>query len=160
MFWYSVRHHDLTMSMFRELAPSLVFYPFPLIWLKSDNAGIASDVRRHPRHIYETCLLATRGNRHILKVVGDAYSAPTDKRWHASTKPEPVLKHFMSMLVDQDTTLLDPTCGGGSAIRVAEELGARTVLGMDIDESTVGNARQALRAARMLRTAAKSVVKV
>jgi len=157
MFWYSAKHHEVTMETFRRLAPSLVFSPFPLIWVKSDNAGIAADVRRQPRHVYETCLLASRGGRHIVRVVADAYSAPTDKRWHVSTKPEPMLKHFMSMLVDENTRLLDPTCGGGSSLRAAEDLGARTIFGMDVDETTVGNARQALRAARTLRAASKSL---
>lgn len=157
MFWYSAKHHDKTMQMFRSLAPSLVFSPFPLIWVKSDNAGIASDASRQPRHIYETCLLAARGQRQIVKIVSDAYSAPTDKRFHVSTKPEPMLKHFMSMLVDESTSMLDPTCGGASSIRAAEELGAKSVLGMDIDSACVEVARMALRNSRTLRAANKVV---
>lgn len=157
MFWYSQKHHDLTMDTFRRLAPSLSFNPFPLIWTKSDNAGIASDVRHGPRHIYETCLLATRGNRNVVKVVSDSYPAPTDKRFHVSTKPEPMLKHFMSMLVDDNTTMFDPTCGSASSIRAAEELGARRCFGMDIDEQCVGVARHALKTARSLRSASREL---
>lgn len=156
IFWYSDRNRDLTLQIFKEKAPSLIFYPFPLIWMKSDGAGIASDPRRHPRHTYETALFATRGNRHIIKVIGDSYVAPTDKRFHPSTKPEPVLRHFLSMVVDETTSILDPTCGAGSAIRVAEELGASRLLGMDTDETMVGTARQVLGSTRTLRTMAKA----
>ncbi len=158
MFWYSEKHGAQTRQMFRELAPSLAFSPFPLVWIKSDNAGIASDPRHGPRHIYETCLFASRGGRQIIRVASDAYSSPTDKRFHVSTKPEPMLKHFMSMTVDDNTWLLDPTCGSASALRAAEELGAARCLGMDTDERTVGVARVALRTARTLRTASRELV--
>jgi ParB/RepB/Spo0J family partition protein len=157
MFWYSAKHHDKTMEIFRRLAPSLVFQPFPLIWIKSDNAGIASNVREGPRHIYETCLMASRGHRQIVKVVSDAYSAPTDKRFHVSTKPEPMLRHFMSMLVDDNSWVLDPTCGGASSIRAAEDLGAAHCLGMDIDPKCVEVAQMALKNSRSLRLASRSL---
>jgi ParB family chromosome partitioning protein len=155
VFWYSEKHGDATKTMFRQLAPSLEFYRHPLVWLKSDNTGIAADARREPRHVYETAMFASRGQRQIVKIVADAYAAPTDKRFHVSTKPEPVLRHFFSLLVDENTSLLDPTCGGASAIRVAEEMGAVRCLGMDIDEQAVGIARVALRNARMLQMQSK-----
>lgn len=151
LFWYSEKHRDQTRELFATRAPSLVFQPFPLVWLKSDNAGIAADVRKGPRHVYETCLMATRGARQIVRVVADAYSAPTDKRFHTSTKPEPMLKHFLTMLVDEQTRVLDPTCGSGSVLRACEALGAAETLGLEVDEQTAGLARMALRQARTLR---------
>ena len=157
MFWYSAQHLDETKRLFRELAPSLSIHRFPLIWHKTDNFGIASDVRQGPRHVYETCLLITRGNRQIVRVVSDVYGCQTDKRFHVSTKPEPMLKHFMAMLVDENTSILDPTCGSASSIRAAEDLGARVSLGLDIDEQTVGMARQALRQFRALRGASRQL---
>jgi len=45
-----------------------------------------------------------------------------------------MLRHFMEMFVDENTTLLDPTCGSASALRAAESLGARHVLGLEKDE--------------------------
>jgi ParB/RepB/Spo0J family partition protein len=152
MFWYSIRYHQQTLDIFRAKCPSLKFTIYPLIWHKSDNAGIASRPDQ-PRHIYETCLLASRGNRALVQIKGDLHSCPTDKKWHPSTKPEPMLKHFMTMFIDEHSTVLDPTCGGGSALRVAEELGASYVLGMDSDEATVGLARTALRQHRATRAA-------
>lgn len=155
MFWLSAdqRIVQQTLEVFSRAAPSLSFHKFPLIWVKSDNAGIASDPRHGPRHVYELCLLASRGQRQIARVKGDAYSAPTDKKLHPSTKPEPMLRHFMEMLVDETTSLLDPTCGSGAALRAAESLGARHVLGLEIDRQFIDPARLALKQARAKRAA-------
>lgn len=156
MFWFSGKHRDETRRIFRERCPDLVFAPYELIWTKTDNAGIAADPTRQPRHIYETCFLAARGRRQLVKVAADWYGCQTDRTLHVSTKPESMLHFFMGMLVDENTNLLDPTCGSGAALRAAERLGANSVLGMDIDEQTVGLARGALRNARLLRKASKA----
>lgn len=158
MFWLSADHQivDATRRVFAAKVPSLSFYKFQLIWLKSDNAGISSDASHTPRHVYEACLLASRGDRNLVRVKADAYSAPTDKKLHPSTKPEPMLRHFMEMLVDESTSLLDPTCGSGAALRAAESLGAPKVLGLELDPQFVGPARLALKQARAKRAAEKT----
>lgn len=158
MFWLSADRQIMakTEAKFAVLAPSLRFHKFSLIWLKSDNAGIASDPKHGPRHIYEACLLASRGNRNVARVKGDAYSAPTDKKLHPSTKPEPMLRHFMEMLVDETTSMLDPTCGSGASLRAAESLGANRVMGLEIDPQYLGPARVALKQARQARAASRS----
>jgi DNA modification methylase len=157
MFWYSENWRDETRDFFAQHAPSLTIQTHPLIWVKSDNAGLVTDVRRRPRHVYETCLLASRGDRHIVGPKADAYSSPTDKTLHPSTKPEPMLKHFMGMLVDENTTLFDPTAGSGAALRAGEALGATKVLGLEIDPKTCELAQQALRNSRRLRQAASAL---
>jgi len=48
------------------------------------------------------------------------------------------------MLVDETTHLLDPTCGGGNALRVAEKLGAASAYGLEIDEKFAEAAQQNL----------------
>lgn len=157
MFWLSADWRIIaeTVQTFNKLAPSLKFHKFPLIWMKSDNAGIAADVRHGPRHVYEACLMASRGARNIARVKADSYSAPTDKKLHPSTKPEPMLRHFMEMLVDETTVMLDPTCGSGASLRAAESLGAKHVLGLEIDPQFCEPARLALKQARMKRAAEK-----
>ena len=155
MFWYSAKHHVKTIEIFNSLAPSLEVQTHPLIWVKSDNAGLVVDVRRQPRHIYETCLLASRGDRHLVQPKADAYSSPTDKALHPSTKPEPMLRHFMSMLVDENSTLFDPSCGSGSALRAAESLGATRVLGLEVNQQYADLANTALVNARKLRNASE-----
>lgn len=156
MFWLSAETAvvSATLEYFGKHAPSLAWHKFPLIWGKTDNTGISSDPRMGPRHTYELCLLASRSSRQIVQVKSDFYGAPRDPRLHPSTKPEPMLRHFMTMLVDEHTSLLDPTCGSGAALRAAESLGAKRTLGLEIDQGYIGPARLALKQSRASRAAA------
>lgn len=155
MFWYSRRWEaDIIGGLSLQ---GFTAVQHPLIWLKSDNAGVSSDARRVPRHIYETCLLFYRGDRNLVKVKADAYSAPTARDEHPSAKNEAMLSHFMEMLVDEHTVMLDPTCGGGSALRAADALGAKMVFGIEKDEGYARQARERLENARRLRRMAKAV---
>jgi len=155
MFWLSgdITIQARTLQMFAQLAPTLAFNTFPLIWLKSDNVGIVPDPKREPRRIYETALIASREDRLLVRPVANAIAAPTHKEHHPHTKPEPVLKHFLQMFVDRNTRMLDPTCGGGSSLRAAEALGAEHVIGLEINDEYVANARRSLNHARVLRKA-------
>ncbi len=159
MFWYTADSLAVSrlIGRFATGAPAWRFHKFPLIWFKSDNTGVASDPLRLPRHTYEVCLFATKGDRQIVQIVADSYSAPTDTRLHPSTKPEPVLKHFFRMLVDQTSRVLDPTCGSGSSLRAAEALGAKSVLGLEISLPIADAARSELRISRLKRAAAQTV---
>lgn len=155
VFWLSadIKIQAKTLEMFSQLAPTLAFCNFPLVWVKSDNVGIVPDPKREPRRIYETALIASREDRLLVRPVSNAISAQTNKENHPHTKPEPVLKHFLQMFVDTNTRFLDPTCGGGSSLRAAEALGAEYVLGLEIDDDYVANARRALNHSRVLRKA-------
>jgi len=155
IFWFSMEYYWLTLERFRKWAPSLTVQVFPLIWHKSDNVGILADPKRGPRRIYETALIASREDRFIVKSVSNHYSCPTDKAHHPSTKPEPMLRYFFQMFVDEHTRMLDPTCGGGSALRAAESLGAGHVLGLEKSEQYYNNAVTALRTFRTLRAVNK-----
>lgn len=151
IFWFSDHFRVDTLAKFAALAPSLVFWPFPLIWHKSDNAGVARDPTRGPRHTYETAFFASRGGRKTLKVIADSYSGPTDKRLHQNTKPEPMLRHFFEMCVDAESRVLDPTAGSASALRAAESLGAKTILGLETNEAIARDANQFYRNWKTLR---------
>lgn len=156
MFWYSDKHRDVTRHTFSKLAPSLEIHPYPLIWVKSDNSGIASDPRHGPRHIYETALFITRSKRQIVRIAADAYVAPKDNTLHPSAKPEPMLKHFFSMFVDETSSVFDPTAGSGASLRAGEACGAKHVLGLEINEEFIKPARTALHMARLKRAAERS----
>ena len=117
--------------------------------------GILADPNRSPRHVYETALVASQEDRLIVRSVSDTYGAPTDKSHHPSTKPEPVLRHFLAMFIDENSRVLDPTCGSGSALRAAESLGAKYVLGVESDPEHYAAAQSALRTFRTLRKVAK-----
>lgn len=155
MFWFSDRMKEETLRLFEKKAPSFRFATFPLIWHKSDNAGISFDPRRMPRHTYETCLFAARGDRQIVRVVGDSYSCPTNNKLHPTCKPEPMLHHFFSMIVDDFTAMLDPTCGSGTSILAAERLSCQTCLGLESDWETAEMARLQLKNSRILRDASR-----
>lgn len=144
VFWYSERMGDYTRKTLAEKAPSLAVQTHPLIWVHSDNVGISPDSRRRPRHIYDTCLIMSRGDIPIAQIVSDAYSCPTDRGIHPHCKPVEMLKHFFRMFIDENTTLLDPTCGSGSSLRAAEELGARSTLGLETNPDYRESAIQAL----------------
>ncbi len=150
MFWLDARFdtESYVRETFAKIAPSISWTRFPLIWIKSDNAGLASSPQYEPRHVYEKCLLGSRGKRNIVKVKADAYSAPTDKSIHQSAKPTPMLRHFMEMLVDENTSLFDPTCGSGTSLRAAETLGAKHVFGLERDERMAALALKALQTER------------
>lgn len=157
MFWLTadiyIQHR--TLEIFRELAPALAFSFKPLLWHKTDNVGILADPRRGPRHVYETAIFASQEDRLIARAVSDVYGAPTDKSHHPSTKPEPMLRHFFQMFVDENSRVFDPTCGSGAALRAAESLGAPTVLGLESDREHFEAAQTALRTFRALRRAAR-----
>lgn len=157
IFWLTAdveTQHD-TIELFNKLAPEFRIWPKPLIWHKTDNVGVLSDPKRGPRHIYETALLISRDDRYILKAKSDVYGSQTNKEHHPSTKPEPMLRHYFEMFVDENTALLDPTCGSGASLRAAESLGASRVLGLEIDAEHCANARSALRQHRAKARAAK-----
>ena len=148
MFWYSDKNRGEVMTWLDQI-PGVFWLPHPLIWVHAES-GITPDYRRRPKHVYDTCLLGSR-DRYIVKVVSDVFACPTDTSMHPSTKPEAMLQYFMSMLVDDTTHMLDPTCGSGSSLRAAEALDASRVLGLEIDEGYCKNARLRLADARIMR---------
>ena len=154
MFWYSnrVEIERATREALLRI-PGFAFLRHPLIWHKSDNAGFMTP--GNPRHVYETCLVGGRGDRPIVKYVSDCYNAPTDNSLHLSAKPEPMLRYFMGMFCDEHSRVLDPTCGGGSALRAAESLRAERVLGLEVSPEMARAANTELLKARALRRAAE-----
>ena len=133
IFWFDMRYYNDTTEALASAGWAVQDHP--LIWYKSDNTGILPDPNRGPRRIYETALFCTRGDRKIVQAVGNCFGGGVDKqnRIHMSEKPKEVLRHFFRMVVDGNTKMLDPTCGSANAVKVAEELGAHSVLGIEKD---------------------------
>jgi ParB/RepB/Spo0J family partition protein len=144
LFWFHMKYYDELLTLFK--ANNLFVVELPIIWHKSDGAGIASDFRRRPKHVYETALFASRGDRFINNVVNDVYSCPTAKNveGHLSAKPIAMLKHFFNMAVGPLTDFLDPTCGSGTSIRAAAALNANRALGLEINVLAVTPAQEKL----------------
>lgn len=146
MFWYSMDYHADTVQAFRDRGWTV--NSFPLVWFKTDNTGIMPDPQRGPRRVYETALLCTRGDRKVVKPIANAFGHPSGrgeaKKHHMSEKPVPMLDHFFRMLVDEHTTILDPTCGSGNALKAAEAAGAAYALGLEINDEYVTRAKENL----------------
>jgi len=150
IFWFSMNFYEETIAYFNKYS-DLTVQPFPLIWHKSDNKGILPDPTRGPRRVYETALLLSRGDRKIVQAVSNLYGAPASKELHVSEKSEAMLRHFFRMLVDEYTEILDPTCGSGTALRAAEALGAKRVMGLELSPENTASANGALQTARRIR---------
>lgn len=129
MFWFSLDYYQSTFDALYEMGWDV--NRFPLVWHKSNNVGILPDPKRGPRRIYETCFIASRGDRHIVRAISNVYSGPTTKTIHMSEKPVAMLRKFMEMFVDDNTVMLDPTCGSANALKAAEAQGAYSVLGIE-----------------------------
>lgn len=130
VFWFSMDYYHET---FEKLSTRFRVNPFPLVWHKSDGAGILPDPNRGPRRTYETAFLASRGDRKIVRAVSNSVAAGLTRGRHMSEKSQDVLRHFFRMLVDEHSAVLDPTCGSGSAIRAAIATGASRYLGLEIN---------------------------
>ena len=133
IFWYSMNYHR---KLVHDLeAAGWFVVPTPLIWYKSDGAGIASDYRRRPKHIYETALFCSRGDRPILQLRNDVYACGLARHVeaHPSAKPQEMLEYFLSMVVTEYSNVLDPTAGSGTAIRAAAALGAKSAIGLELN---------------------------
>jgi hypothetical protein len=142
IFWFSMRYYAATLEALQ--AADFWVDPYPLIWHKSDNKGTLPDPERGPRRVYEVAFLCSHGDRKIISSVSNTFAAPTVKFGeHMSEKSEDMLAHFMRMMVDENTRMLDPTCGSGSALRAADRLGAGSVLGLEMNPEFAENARRA-----------------
>lgn len=153
MFWFSMKFYRETVDFFEKHTDLELVTPFPLIWQKSDGRGIIPDVTREPRRVYETALLLSRGDRRIIKPAWNACFLPSGKAdaIHVSEKPVSVLKHFFELFVDEETMLLDPTCGSGSAIRAASIMGAKRALGLELNPDFAKDAQNELRQMNILK---------
>lgn len=133
LHWFDMLYYQWTVEQFQAAGWTLI-QPHPFIWSKGYQ-GIAADTNRRPRHTYETALMFSRGDRKIVKLDKDVLDCPIDEKLHLNQKPIHMLKHFLSMFVDKHTAVLDPTCGSGSALAAAKQLGAGRVLGIELDQS-------------------------
>lgn len=159
MFWLSADLDTIVSTRnYLQQNTNFVIQPKVLIWHKSCGSGMVPDARRRPRNTYEVALMGSRGDRFILKPVNSSYAGPLQsKRLHPSEKPEPMLKHFFEMFVDENTSIFDPTAGSGSALRAADAMGAKRLLGLEYDAEFCATANGALANARALRTASNKI---
>ena len=124
--------------------------PYPLVWIKSDKMGIIPDPTRGPRRIYETALIMSLGDRKVIKptVNGAWYdSGRRSDALHVSSKPLEMLSDFFRMFVDEDSVVLDPTCGSGTALESAVLMRCKFAIGLDINLECTEHAEERVQAA-------------
>lgn len=155
IFWMNMNFYERT--RLKLSSTGLFVHEHPLIWFKTDGKGVVpGNAVTHPRRVYDTAFLCVRGQRPLANPGSNGYGAPTvSNKIHPSQKSEPMLRHFMSMLVDETTTVFDPTAGSGAALRVAEDLGAAAILGLELDPAHAKSANDATIRARLLRSAGR-----
>lgn len=141
-FWFSPNIYCDVWNALKLLA-GFKFEEHPLIWMRGENEGIAPDPNRRPRRVYETCFFGWRGDRPIIKTKANIVQAPTTRKDHPHEKSELALRHFFEMCVDNGTRLLDPTCGSGSALRAARDLGGNELLGLEANPEYAAAAQRA-----------------
>lgn len=117
---------------FELLSREWKIVPYPLIWNKG-NQGIASRPDFEPRHCYETAFFGYRGDATLIQTHSDIITASVIHEYHMSEKNEEMLKAFLRLVVDENTLLLDPTCGSGSALKAALALNAKYAVGLEIN---------------------------
>lgn len=134
VFWFSMDYYEYTRAALTNMGWRV--NPFPLVWFKSDNTGIIPDAQRGPRRVYETAFFASRGDRLLTQkgAVSNVFAGPgRGKEIHMNEKPVPMLQHFLSMVCDEYSLVLDPTAGSANVLKAATALGAPTVLGLERD---------------------------
>jgi hypothetical protein len=145
MFWLSIGMSKLSTpsTSMLDATRQVILASWPdanissvfLIWHCSDNSSLMPDPKRAPRRSYEIALHITLGDRFLAKgkAASFAYPRNSDDKVHRSQKHAAVLAHFFEMFVDSSTLMLDPTCGSGSSVLTAHKLGAKQVLGLELD---------------------------
>ena len=137
MFWFSQNYLLETIDFFTKNFPRFKRQSHMMIWHFIDKSGIAPDTQRYGRRNYETALCFVAGDRKIVQLteLAQGYSgqAGRSKSLHRSEKPYEMLKSFLRMFIDSHSAVLDPTCGSGTALRVAHSLGASHIVGCEID---------------------------
>jgi hypothetical protein len=137
MFWFSQNFRRETEDFFTAM--SGVVQPFLMIWHCQD--GIVPDPQRYGRRTYETAMLITFGDRKIVAPRALSVAGPREasSRIHRSQKPLSILTHYFEMFVDNSSNVLDPTCGSGTSLIVANRLKAKQIVGLEIDPSIYAN---------------------
>lgn len=145
MFWFSMNHYQETFNLLRKAGFHV--NPFPLMWHK--DRGVIPDVLRGPRRVYETAFFASLGDRQVIKSSPNAFYSQVKKEGHISTKPRIMLEHFFQLFVDNFTEILDPTCGSGTALAAAKLLGAKRLVGLDLNKDHIETSKLAVKKAKL-----------
>lgn len=149
VFWLKMNYYEEVKDSFNSIGFDVLFEPF--IWYKSDTKPnqIFGDP---PKSTYETALIINHNNRPFKKQIQNAYHTPrASQPICPNQKSIPMLKYFLSTFIDENTNVFDPTCGSGSALIAAEQLGSKSILGLEINQERCQKANEHIRKLREIR---------
>lgn len=116
----------------------------PLIWNKG-SSGHAPRPGFGPRRSYEALVFCSRGNKRVAATGNDvlSFNAVRDKK-HGAEKPVDLLEHLLKWSCIPGDLVVDPTCGVGSTLLAARNLGL-SALGVELNDkyAAIGRARLA-----------------
>lgn len=136
MFWYSMKYHQETVDAFTKAGFDV--NPFQLVWLKNDSKGRCPDPTKVARHNIETALHIRWGDAKIHKVMDQGFASGRGSiDGHQAAKPTLMLSHFFKMFVDEHTTVLDPTAGGGTVALAAQKAKSVTLVELEMENCTI-----------------------
>lgn len=154
IFWFDMKFYSAT--MIKLASAGLMVHTHPLMWHKTNGGVQPGSPSTYPRRTMDTAFLCVRGNRPLTSPGNISYAASmVHNKFHPSQKPEPMLRSFFKMIVDETTSIFDPTCGSGSALRAAEDLGAKISLGTELDPTHAEAANKYILSYRALRAQGK-----
>ena len=108
-----------------------------------DRKCIASNFRRGSKPVYETALWCSLGDPPIIYREHVVFATPLARgdEGHILGKPEEMLRHILSMGVNNLTILFDPTCGSRTCVTAALSFGAARALGLELNPTTATSAQ-------------------
>jgi DNA modification methylase len=133
MLWYSQNYDRKVMDFLDSNFPNSKRWTHRLVWHCSNMSGIMPDPQRTGRRTYETAFVLAFGDRKVAKPTSLSFAYPRTNKVHRSEKPVDMLSFFFPMFIDETSHVFDPTCGSGSSLIAAHKLGARSILGLEID---------------------------
>jgi DNA modification methylase/ParB-like chromosome segregation protein Spo0J len=108
-------------------------WPHPVIWHKS-NEGIRPWGQKGYAYCYEAILMATKGQKGLIKTGPDVISNiyKVREREHGAAKPSELYRYLIESASLPGDVVLDPTCGSGP-IFPAATLTNTTAIGIEIN---------------------------
>jgi DNA modification methylase len=123
----------LVFSSFESIIGKYFTIKTPIVWDKGNKGS--GDLDNDWGNQTEIVIFCTKGKKLINKRLGNIINVPrkhTSKMIHPTQKPEELLKTILDVSYIDGDFVVDPFMGSGSTIKVANNMGAKS-LGIELD---------------------------
>jgi site-specific DNA-methyltransferase (adenine-specific) len=120
-------------SSFESIIGKYFTIKTPIVWDKGNKGS--GDLDNDWGNQTEIVIFCTKGKKLINKRLGNIINVPrmhTNKMIHPTQKPEELLKTILDVSYIDGDFVVDPFMGSGSTIKVANNMGAKS-LGIELD---------------------------